>query len=545
MFNMMKFANFSIFVIITLLSLLFCLNSFSQSYDYLDFNQIKARVNSNGALFHDEIVNDKPSFEVPQGLGRHTIFIANLWIAGIDENGDLHAVGPKFNQTPENYFGPIANDYNAEDYRLKYNNVWKVGVEQIENHISSFSKPDYEMPKSFRNWPAEGNVDNGEVANLAPYYDYNQNGKYDPENGDSPAIKGDHAVYFIYNESQGHNLTGGEIMGLEFHGMLYGFNSTIGNVLSETVFLNYQIINRSDHNYTDVYAGLCTDFDLGYPRDDQFGSDTTNQMMYAYNVTNIDGTEQDSLEGIATYDSPPPVQGVVLLSHEVYASVVPMYLGAHPAILYDFDDEVVFNILRGRSMNGHPYYDQYAMHNGDTVVTTFFQSGYPEHGSGWIPEISSYYGGGGNTLGVISTSALTLNKGEKICLDFALPYARDYQGTNLTALSLLRQKASLLLEFYEENNLGCDSYQTDAFDRLTDENEVSVYPNPSDGYVSVDLSELKGNNAKVFIYSSDGKLIEEKTSTKKNELFNIAKPGVYLFKVETSERSIYRRVVVM
>jgi len=520
--------------------LLFLTVSYAQNiaYDYLDFNQIKARVNSNGALFHDETLNYYASFEVPKGMDTHTIFVANLWVAGIDENGELRAVGPQYFNSPENYYGPVANNYETEEYQLKYNNVWKVDVEQIEEHIINFSKSDYVMPESFKNWPAEGNVENGEAAELAPYYDDNHNGKYDPENGDFPAIKGDYAVYYIYNEAQEHYETEGDIMGLEFHGMLYGFNSTVGNVLTETVFLSYQIINRSEHNYTDVYAGLWTDFELGFGWDDVFGSDSINQMMYVYNATNEDaiGAPEDEYSNLP-YGSPCPVQGVVLLNSEVYASIEVKSFSNATAI-FNYTDSNVYNFLRG--LNPSNFSLQY---NGE--ITTFYQSGYPELGTGWIYDIEQSYGAGKQVKGLISAGPYTLNKNEKICLDFALPYARDYQGTNLTALSLLRQKASLLLEFYEENNLGCDSYQTDAFDRLTDENEVSVYPNPSDGYVSVDLSELKGNNAKVFIYSSDGKLIEEKTSTKKNELFNIAKPGVYLFKVETSERSVFRRVIVM
>lgn len=545
MFNMMKFSNYSIFVIITLLSLLFCLNSFSQSYDYLDFNQIKARVNSNGALFHDEIVNDKPSFEVPQGLGRHTIFIANLWIAGIDENGDLHAVGPKFNQTPENYFGPIANDYNAEDYRLKYNNVWKVGVEQIQEHIYNFTKPDYVMPESFQNWPAEGNVENGEAAELAPYYDYNQNGKYDPENGDFPLIKGDHAVYFIYNESQGHNSTGGEIMGLEFHGMLYGFNSTVGSVLTETVFLNYQIINRSQHNYTDVYAGLWTEFDIGYAKDDQFGSDTLNQMMYVYNATNIDGNGQDSIEGMATYGSPPPVQGVVLLNPDFYASVIPTYIGAHPGIGYEFDDEVVLNLLKGRSMNGVPFYDPYEWENGDTIVTTFYQSGYPELGTGWIPEISWSGGYPSDVRGLISAGPYSLNKGKKLCLDFALPYARDYQGTNLTALTLLREKASLILDYFEEYDLGCDSYQSGIVQKVFGEKNFEIYPNPAFEIINVDLSKFDDAEIIIKIYTLDGKLINEVTTSEEHLELETPTKGIYLLNIETSKISISKKFTVI
>jgi len=525
---------------------MFLTASYAQNvaYDYLDFNQIKARVNSNGALFHNEIDNHYASFEVPKGMDTHTIFIANLWIAGIDENGDLHAVGSQFNQSPENYYGPVADNYKTEDFKTKYNQVWKVDIDQIEEHVNNYSKPDYVMPESFKNWPAEGNVENGEAAELAPYYDYNQNGKYDPDNGDFPLIKGDHAVYFIYNEAQGHNETDGEIMGLEFHGMLYGFNSTVGSVLTETVFLNYQIINRSQHNYTDVYAGLWVDFELGYPLDDVFGSDSINQMMYVYNAINEDGLNAGEELGMNYYNSPCPVQGIVLLNDAICAARIALDIVSTIGFL-DYTDEVVFSWLRGMLYADFPMYDQDALQNGDSTITTYYMSGYPELGTGWIPDSLSGSGNGRDVRGLISAGPYSLNKGKKLCLDFALPYARDYQGTNLTALTLLREKASLILDYFEEYDLDCDSYQSGIIQKVFGEKNFEIYPNPAFEIINVDLSKFDDAEKIIKIYTLDGKLINEITTSDEHLELKTPTKGIYLLNIETSKISITKKFTVI
>ena len=46
----------------------------------------------------------------------------------------------------------------------------------------------YQMPRSVKNWPAIGRVDYGEFPDQAPFVDANNNGCYDPENGDYPSI---------------------------------------------------------------------------------------------------------------------------------------------------------------------------------------------------------------------------------------------------------------------------------------------------------------------------------------------------------------------
>ncbi|MDD3688055.1 MAG: hypothetical protein PHE56_15000, partial [Bacteroidales bacterium] len=285
---------------------------FSQTFDYLDRNMIKATVNSDGTLFNYLTGAEfSPGFEVPNGLGIHSIFYAGLFIGGIDENSVLRLSGYYF-ADKDFVFGPIANNYSGDEFKSKYNRVWLVNLSDLEYHYYHFNEPGYVMPEVIENWPAHGNTNNGEAADLAPFYDVNKNGFYDPQNGDFPMIRGDQAIYFIANDAGGQQASGGLKTGFEVHGMVYCLNPSVGSVLQQTVFVNYRLINRSNHDYANFYTGMMCDFDLGNVTNDLIGSDSVLNMMYVYNSVEVDSVNASFNINGYPYS---PAQGAMILSH--------------------------------------------------------------------------------------------------------------------------------------------------------------------------------------------------------------------------------------
>lgn len=206
--------------------------------------------------------------------------------------------------------GPVALDTSSINYKKKYYRVWKVNKTDIDYHMSNYNSMGYTMPEVIQNWPGNGDINNGEAHILAPFADLNENGIYEPSQGEYPYIRGDQAVFFMYNDNIEHTESHGIKFKAEVHGMMYAFNQPADSALWNTVFLTYDVINRSDTSYHNVYLGLWTDLDIGDASDDYIGCDSILNYYYGYNSDENDGDGNGN-----TYGSHPPSQGVVLLNY--------------------------------------------------------------------------------------------------------------------------------------------------------------------------------------------------------------------------------------
>jgi len=107
--------------------------------------------------------------------------------------------------------------------------------------------------------------------------------------GDFPLIRGNEAVFFIFNDDRYvHSETLGAKLGVEIHAMAYSYNDLADSALANTVFVHYDIINRSDTTYYDTYLASFTDFDIGNPYNDYVESDVERGSFFAYDATAYD-----------------------------------------------------------------------------------------------------------------------------------------------------------------------------------------------------------------------------------------------------------------
>lgn len=76
-------------------------------------------------------------------------------------------------------------------------------------------------------------------------------------------------MYFVMNDSNAMlAYTPTHPLGIEIHGMAYGYQLPNDSTLNNSLFMHYDIINRSADNYHDAYIGFFADFDIGSPHDD-------------------------------------------------------------------------------------------------------------------------------------------------------------------------------------------------------------------------------------------------------------------------------------
>ncbi|MEZ5197123.1 MAG: T9SS type A sorting domain-containing protein [Bacteroidales bacterium] len=169
-------------------------------------------------------------------------------------------------------------------------------MNEINHHINHYQEPGYEPIDVIQNWPGNGDVSAGQLSNMAPFYDQNENGIYEPMEGDYPLIRGTKAIFFIFNDDRDiHTETEGKKLGIEVHGMAYSFHEPADSALWNSVFVHYDIYNRSGNTYSDTYIGNFTDFDIGNPNNDYVLCDVQRGAFIGYNGTDYDPDEDETL----------------------------------------------------------------------------------------------------------------------------------------------------------------------------------------------------------------------------------------------------------
>ena len=252
-----------------------------------------------------------PTWEVPAGSGKQTIFQHSLWFGGLDADDSLHLAAYRFGQFGHDYWpGPLKTTDATIDLMtvLQYYHVWNLTREEVDNFITHHGEAGYEAPEDILTWPAHGEGDY--ALDLAPFVDVNGDGVYNPEMGDYPDIKGDQCLFYIFNDSfMEHGESHGKQIGLEIHAMVYAYDAPDDEALNNTVFVNYQFFNRSANDYYEVYLGLWIDWDLGYVRDDYVGCDVQRNSCFGYNGFPVDGNDEPN-----AYGNNPPVQVLTVLA---------------------------------------------------------------------------------------------------------------------------------------------------------------------------------------------------------------------------------------
>ncbi|MGB1004856.1 MAG: hypothetical protein ACPGVC_11525, partial [Salibacteraceae bacterium] len=309
-----------------------------KEYDVLDINNIAVTVHSDELFAGPN--HDIPAFEAPKGSSTYSIFRADLWMGGkvghrIFSNNRYWRKHQQPNMHTGNT-GPVTiYTHNSVLENTKWDQVWKVNKQDINRHIQDWKNIGYIPPFSIRNWPAHGDTTVGEPFYVAPFIDQNDDGIYNPLDGDYPKIKGDQAIYFVYND--GSAIWSPNPMNSEVHVLVYAFTCK-DSALQNTIFVDYRIINKSQNTYDSTYFGMWVDGDLGYSLDDRIQCDVDRGLYYQFNGDDFD----DDNWGRKGYGNHPAAQGIMTLK------------GARQDI-DGIDNQ--FGILENQTVNGNGFGD--------------------------------------------------------------------------------------------------------------------------------------------------------------------------------------------
>lgn len=274
-------------------SLKMSLNPWDKYTTDLDANNIKMPIISD-AIFGWNLQGRSTRF--PKTDCKTNMFCGSLWLGGVANDSKKAAVQTYRQNGLDFYPGPITKQSGAlvfkpkPQYESPYYKPRKVTKAAIDKFKLDFAKggPMVIAPEIL-NWPAHGDTLNGEAYFLAPFVDVNQDGKYNPYQGDYPDIKGDMAVYNIINDFITHSESDGTAFGIEMHVMAYAYacadmpSNSPNQTINNTVFFQYKIINRSDTNYNSVKPAVFLDVDIGNYQDDYIACNPKVGYAYGFN----------------------------------------------------------------------------------------------------------------------------------------------------------------------------------------------------------------------------------------------------------------------
>lgn len=562
-----------------------------KNHEFIDLNNIKARVGLNSTF--SNIVDGIAGFEVPKGSGRNTIFASNAWVAGKNNNtvyANVETFGNFATSTSvSNLSGPISTNYPTFEFSLKWDRVWKVTNADLQYHISNWFFPGYQPPQVFLDWPAHGDTTNGQAFYLAPFIDKNNDGIYNPYDGDYPKFKGQQAIYFIRNDSRVQRNQ--YPMRSEIHGIAYAYDCPSDSAINHTVFLDVTIYNRSNKTYDSTYVGLFADFDIGNFSDDYVGCDVDRSTFYGYNGDPFDENNGPAI-GYGAYI---PYQGVTFLKGAKQdddgvdnAFGIASYETINGT---GFGDGISDNEYWG--MEHFTYYNQLAQFPGDGDPTndiqhyyyltgkwrdgisfTYGGNGHPPYSGGTVPakylfpDVSDTYsygtggvaqapwgeynafGSTGNTpadrRGMGSTGPFTLAPQQSIELTVAYVFGRDYstQG-NVAGLTVMQERVDSIRSYFADGFKSvCGGLINGINDGKEKINPLKVYPNPFTNEFTI---EYKAENqfTQLEVYNLMGVKVAEQQLNSFITQVNLSgiSTGIYIVIIRDGNKKLHHKMV--
>jgi hypothetical protein len=309
-----------------------------RSSTMMEANNVRALIHTAGNLWQIPGQN-LATYEVPKNSGIHALFTSALWLGGTDVNGQLKLAALRYREGQDYWTGPLSIGYavtesaicskydkhfvTQQDYIKEFDAWYEAGIADQKNGTKNQQKlfPNYKIPDMIKNWPAHGDPSLGQDYYLAPFYDRDNDGTYQWEQGDYPwydfkkqkecsidrkvSLYGDKNFWWVMNDKGNiHTETGADPIGMEIRAQAFVFATN--DEINSMTFYNYELINRGTQTLTNTYFGMFVDGALGDPFDDFVGCDVKRGLGYVYNGDQFDGPNL----GFKGYGYTPPAVGV-------------------------------------------------------------------------------------------------------------------------------------------------------------------------------------------------------------------------------------------
>ncbi len=534
---------------------------------YIDINNVKAIMNNRGILNYRGPVNnsapENPDYEFPKGSGSPSFLPNSLWLGNLDNNNNLHLAAQTYRQSGEDFWpGPINTSTGNTDTvtALAFDKVWKINRFDVEEFKWAFNlgyvqNGTYVVPEDIVDWPANGN--SSVTQSLAPFFDKNSDGLYKPlQDGDFPIIRGDQMLYWIFNDKlSSHTESGGQNLGVEVHASVYAYqcNTFPANlqVINNTIFCNFEIINRSSNNYDNFIIGNFCDPDMQYLYDDYVASYPSLNLTYTYSKpesASVDPSYKGLKIGNTILNGPfaKPNDGIdnnnngqidepnekCLLSHAMIFKNDQSTMGnpSQPNHYYQYM-QTLWKDNSPLTYGGNGY--------GGSAPTKFFFDGQPWDTTTWnCNEIADWR--------MVQTSGpVIFNAGDTINYEYAIVnYANPSMPWDNAAVfqDFYSDVQTIRNSYYQNNITSCLQLDLGMNNKqLT--SEIKLFPNPAQHYF-----ELQSNNEminQVVIFDINGSLINQYQINNQHAQIDIQdlSQGIYFIQANSKSKSTYFKLI--
>jgi hypothetical protein len=538
-----------------------------QSQIDIEGANVKARILNAGDLFSD--FNDGQFIPNPGPVGAinpTTIYAAGLWMGGFDPGGNLHLAAAAYRNDGNDFFtGPLdpatggTNDFTCDNWDRHFFVTGAEIAAFLNNPPPNEAVLINQYPGIAR-WPGRGNPHFSSqwgfdlpftTQALAPFYDADNNGMYNPLNGDYPAVQlrgqpffvPDQIVWCIFNDAGGfHNNTNGAALNVEIQLTAWTFDCPVQPVLQNAVFTSHKIIARGSENLDSVFVGIWVDVDLGCYEDDYVGCNPDLNTMYAYNLDAIDGQPGNFCAGgVPTFGQTPPVQSVTILSHSLDKFVAYNNNGSgNPAATTDPNSDIeYYRYLSGSWKDGSPLTYSGNGYSGSDPVDHLYPDD-PANPAGWSMCTAGTPLGDRRMLGDIKIGSFAPGQIEEINVAWAFhpnPELPCGLGTTFgdieTIKSIYDNGFQDACNFVKAPELPADSLQ--------------LFPNPSSDVALLKYGKIVPTALR--IYDAAGRLVQERNGDFEKEetriQTNMLPAGIYTLQIVTPQGTAIKQLAVM
>ena len=537
--------------ILTLIINSICLQA-QQTSRVFELNDFEFSVRSDGKVFNAEEGNIGLRYTdqeetLHDGIG--------LTFVGSNASGQIHVASHMIDIEDPSKSGFISGItwYDTNQNLISvHNDYYVVTRSEIEQHIADYEDNgiiDNPIAAIF-DWPAYRVTFADSILStlslLAPYYDINNNGSYDPDEGEFP-IPHSNAEIFIpeiyilkyFSNNLDANIEGGESMDAHGRVEIYGYNCANDEVnLADGIMVKYLIQPYRDQIFHANFS-FNNNFSLGDSSNDYLAYDSVSNATFIYN----DPLQTETNE---VYDNLVITQNMV---NDIYSLLedggeIAIY---QPTILshYDLDpdketsgpnnaDQLYNRILSGYWNDGTPKtpFDYgYNPSTEEAYLTSF--DGNVHQADGW-DEISA-----GNPSGQRNA----FHSFTKIRYLFR-PSVQYYVNIEKTDDGLPDyQKAADMRKNAEKMTFWShdfDCYQNPTSTTQIPNIEIQVYPNPTQGIVHLTSSDPI---LKVELFDEVGRLLSSINYNQKQVTLTLATPGIYFAHITTDQGTHVEKLV--